>query len=92
MEARFDDVRRTYERSVQAGQVSHSNVKGEKNEQTAVVKRVCGRDYGIITFIEATGATQADAVKFLTQAGGDLAVAINAYFSEHGSALPVEEI
>jgi predicted RNA-binding protein len=92
MEARFDDVRHTYERSVQAGQVSHSNVKGEKNEQTAVVKRECRRDYGIITFIEATGATQADAVKILTQARGDLAVAINDYFSEHGSALPVEEI
>ena len=92
LEDRFDDVRRTYERSVQAAQVSHSNVKGEKNQQTAVVKRECRRNYGIITFIEATGATQADALKFLTQAGGDLAVAINAYFSEHGSTLPVEEI
>lgn len=92
IEERYDDVRRTYERSVQAGQVGHSNVKTEKNEQTAVVKRECRRDYGIITFIEATGATQADAVKFLTQARGDLAVAINAYLSEHGSDLPVEEI
>jgi hypothetical protein len=90
LEAHFDETRRTYEALIRAVPVSREEKQAGQDVAGTMV--VGGKAFRTMTFIETTGATTADAVKWLTEARGDLAVAINAYFSEHGSDLPVEEI
>lgn len=91
LEARFNDVRRTYGAAVQQGAVNHANVSRGKSEEAAEKKvAMSSRRYGIITFLEATGGTEAQALKFLQTSKGGFHVAIDAYHSEHGSNVPVE--
>jgi hypothetical protein len=92
LEAHFDETLRTYEALIRTVPVEHKNVVEQVGSQEVARRKLSELAFRVMTFIEATGATEANAVKWLSEAGGDLPVAINAYFSEHGSDLPVEDI
>lgn len=84
-------MRRKYGAAVQQGAVNHANVSRGKSKEAAEKKvAMSSRRYGIITFFEATGGTEAQALKFLQASKGGFHVAIDAYHSEHGSNLLVE--
>ena len=49
-------------------------------------------DYEQVEFVRHTGASDAAAARYLKEANGDLAAAINAYMVHYGSDIPIEEL
>lgn len=88
LEKRFKDVQSTYTKAT-----TNMSVEREKPGTTAVVLRSTRKhNYEVTTFMNATGGTVEEAEEYLKKAKNDLAVAINAFFSKHGSDMIAEDI
>ncbi|KAK5742662.1 hypothetical protein LTR17_003194 [Elasticomyces elasticus] len=94
MIARYVDVARTWTSYTQEKPVGHINARNIKNEETAVVAKPSANVPSVTaTFVSMTGASDANAIKYMVAANGVLHVGIDAYLKDHGSdEIEVEEI
>lgn len=95
MAERFDDVSATWDKRAVKQRVGHRNVEQGKTDKTATVSQSKRphKDHDMTAFVEATGGTDNAAKQYLTEAKGDLHIAIDKYLTSHGGIdVEVEEV